>query len=431
MLLFVVISLAIVIPTIILHYSQHFTLNSSCKRSSRPSKIYLDDVLPITVDKTCESKRLSEFLQSSNHEAKYGCCCFCSLIPVDEDFNFFPITFLYYTIYLLLICILIIVYEFINYNETHNSFSIDLVYQFSIKSYHKHSIFELNTDSLSIYICDFIIIYGFLILQQWHLLFSFWRYYTTFVSTTQFQITTTRSILLKFSVFIITFSMLFIAQIHIYYYLFPITLILYFSFNWYCTWKFVSTLIKQYGVFIAMDNKHIEQSNILQSVYFIRRTSLICTILNSLSLTVFVITYNIESVYYLPILWSISCAVNAFNFVRNRNFITNKLQRCCCDLKLNNTDVKHKYGHEFIFPMQSVTDLSTNPNSQTRTDIITPQRTNTDSSSKQYKDLKPLMISKQKKIFSNSYSNVKIIRSRGSNLKVNLKANKYSDKNAE
>ena len=73
-------------------------------------------------------------------------------------------------------------------------------------------------------------------------------------------------------------------------------------------------------------------TDILQSIYVMRRASLICYILQSLSLSLFVITYNIEVVFYLPILWSVSNVIFAGNFIRNRLFISSKIKlvQCSC-----------------------------------------------------------------------------------------------------
>ncbi len=114
-----------------------------------------------------------------------------------------------------------------------------------------------------------------------------------------------------------------------------------------------------------------------------RKTSLLCTILNSLSLSLFEITYNIQSVYCLSIIWSISCGVFACNFIRNRNFIT----KCCTSIKIKKTDVihpqthnqnkhKHKtkgnqlqYGQRLIFSMESPREISMETTTATCTKI--------------------------------------------------------------
>lgn len=65
-------------------------------------------------------------------------------------------------------------------------------------------------------------------------------------------------------------------------------------------------------------------TDILQSVYFMRRASMICCVIQSLSLSLFVITYNIQIAFYLPIFWSLSNLVFASNFIRNRQYISSK-----------------------------------------------------------------------------------------------------------
>ena len=68
-----------------------------------------------------------------------------------------------------------------------------------------------------------------------------------------------------------------------------------------------------------------------------RRASLICCIFQSLSLSLFVITYNIQIACYLPIFWGVSNGVFASNFIRNRQYIAskhkNKIKWCnFCDI---------------------------------------------------------------------------------------------------
>lgn len=67
-----------------------------------------------------------------------------------------------------------------------------------------------------------------------------------------------------------------------------------------------------------MKNMH---EDMLNSIYFMRRTSMIWCFISSLTHSLFVITYNIQITYFYPLLWSISCISFTFNFVRNRSKI--------------------------------------------------------------------------------------------------------------
>ena len=59
----------------------------------------------------------------------------------------------------------------------------------------------------------------------------------------------------------------------------------------------------------------------LKSVYFMRRTSLIWCFISTLCHVLFLVMYNIEIVYFFPLLWSIACLAFTLNFVRNRSTI--------------------------------------------------------------------------------------------------------------
>eukprot|EP01084_Bolivina_argentea_P084984 153634_1 len=85
-------------------------------------------------------------------------------------------------------------------------------------------------------------------------------------------------------------------------------------------------------MFIDINEMRFETRDILQCVLFTKNTSLFCSLLQSINLSVFVITNNVNILYYLPILWSISAFVLSLNFVRNYKFLQKHLfvfKRCC------------------------------------------------------------------------------------------------------
>eukprot|EP01084_Bolivina_argentea_P017619 32876_1 len=340
-------SLVILVPTIILHCSQHFTVNL-CRKSKKSAT-------------TARELRTNSQTYNNNHSTK---CSHCLFIPVDDDFNFFPILFLYYVLFILSICVAIIALEITNSLYTDNELNF---YSFSLKSYRHHSIFELqqmqtaSIHPLGIYICDFIIIYGILILSIWSSLFSFYRYYTTYLSTHQFTSISTHDVLLRFSVFAIPFAILFIIEIHLYFWLWPMVVALYCGFNWYCSWKFASILIKQFEFFTSVEDDYIYSSNnkdMLESVYFMKRTSLLCCLLQTLSLSIFVISYDVDSVYYLPIFWSLSCAGFALNFVRNRQCIKRFFQSKSIKTRLKVADESNKPSSKrYVLAGQTPNDI--------------------------------------------------------------------------
>eukprot|EP01084_Bolivina_argentea_P173662 300816_1 len=182
MLLFIIIALVIMIPTIMLHYSQHFTLQCGCNK------------LPTMIENNSSETRQHNARASSTfvvkkHARKVKCCC--TLLPVEEDFNFFPISFLYYMIFLVVFYVLMMILHIMDYD----TLSFHIIYYESMQWYNTHSITDLHhghglhhhTHSTFIYVGDMIIIHGVLLISIWNSLFLFYRYYTMFVSTKSLQ----------------------------------------------------------------------------------------------------------------------------------------------------------------------------------------------------------------------------------------------------
>ena len=106
----------------------------------------------------------------------------CSISPIDnEDFNFFPMSFLCYIIFTTLLCLVIISVKIMEYRKTHQRID-DIIFGnnmiFNQNSFNQNSISKLHTINISdptplyIYISDHIIIYGIMILAIWDSLFS-------------------------------------------------------------------------------------------------------------------------------------------------------------------------------------------------------------------------------------------------------------------
>ena len=83
-----------------------------------------------------------------------------------------------------------------------------------------------------------------------------------------------------------------------------------------------------------------QRESILKSVSFVRSASIVAYILQTTYLSAFVMSYTVNTIYYLPILWSISCSVMTMNFIRNRRYVNAKKeslihsmsQHSCCHL---------------------------------------------------------------------------------------------------
>lgn len=179
MLLFVGVALLILIPTIILHYSQHFRL-SFYKTPKQSLELFQVSSLPPSPQFPSSQPRVrseSTIEQKHNIYGNKSYCFHCSIKPVDgEEFNFFPMSFLCYLIFTFIICIVIIILEIIESIESENInlFPINIFNtdSHSIYKLHKMNMSDPTSTSLWIYICDYIIIYGFMILALWESLFS-------------------------------------------------------------------------------------------------------------------------------------------------------------------------------------------------------------------------------------------------------------------
>ena len=67
------------------------------------------------------------------------------------------------------------------------------------------------------------------------------------------------------------------------------------------------------------------RGEIISSVRIVRKASIASNAVQSLYLGLFLVTYTVDCAYYLPFLWSISCSVTTFNFIRNRHYVHSKL----------------------------------------------------------------------------------------------------------
>eukprot|EP01083_Nonionella_stella_P163035 535761_1 len=364
MLLILILSVFILLITLSLHYSQHFRFHVSIC-TPKPEELELDvsmDVAsptPHNLTKPRTPQRTPRTPTPQSHTRKGGSFC-CRLRPKDEgdNYDFFPTAFLYYLLFMLFLICLIIAIDIISYYSGHATLHYDILFDYSIQSYHD---FEVNQRSLfafkSIYlsntqhpvgwvqlflkISDYILIHSAMCLFIWESLFSFYKYYTTNVIVRKYQIVSTQAIASRFMIYAVTFAVLFAGQMHFYYYLWPLLFLLHAIFNLVCTLMFSSMLIAKYRLFIEMDGGGFQSSddeNILRSVYTMRSLSMICIVLQSIYLALFTISYTVNTIYYLPILWSINACIYSLNFVRNRKYLSFKCFQCKQKIKYNVTE---------------------------------------------------------------------------------------------
>ena len=64
----------------------------------------------------------------------------------------------------------------------------------------------------------------------------------------------------------------------------------------------------------------------MHSVRLTRKLSIMSSVLSTVSIAAFIVIYNMEFIYYFPAIWSVSILCFVFNFVRNRQYASEK---CC------------------------------------------------------------------------------------------------------
>eukprot|EP01083_Nonionella_stella_P055270 145849_1 len=334
MLLLLVISLIILSVTLLLHYHQHF---------------HIHNISPCTAKQSTPSVMNKDMKDDAPPLDRNGSFCLCALRPrYEEDtYDFFPASFLYYLLFTIVLCALIITVDITDYYVTHDTLHYDILFDYSVQSFHrlggdKKLLFTLQSIHLSnietskstgwaglfIKISDYILIHSVMLMVVWESLFSFYKYYTTNVilRLSNGETISTQVLASKFMVYGATFALLFVAQMHFYYYLWPILFLSHCVFNLVCTLTFSSVLIKKYRMFIAMEGglQNVDNRTILNSIYTMRAISVTCIALQSIYLGLFTISYTVNTVYYLPILWSINACVYSLNFVRNRRYLSFK-----------------------------------------------------------------------------------------------------------
>eukprot|EP01083_Nonionella_stella_P088013 245038_1 len=221
--------------------------------------------------------------------------CFLLSSVDGEEFDIFPMSFLLYLTLLIIIHILFFLCES-NY----------------IHSFHMHVI-----------MMDYVLVCVILIVSIWVSLFSYYRYHTTLMSIT-LQSVSSRELLYKFPVYAVPFGLLFLFQIYVFYWIFPLVVIIFGAFNIYCTYHASAMLIQQYKSFIEQTDSFSVTFNmnndLLKSIVFTKRISLLCCVLHSMDLAVFNVVYkhyNINIMCYISVSWCISALLFSLNFIRN------------------------------------------------------------------------------------------------------------------
>eukprot|EP01084_Bolivina_argentea_P283656 485875_1 len=223
--------------------------------------------------------------------------CKSCIIPHQEDVYFMPMVFALYILYEIILCITIIC---------------------------RATIFIGN----AYFIIDQIIIYSLILLPICESLFNFYRFYSTYYATKSLHLLSNKKIIIKFMYCVIPFMAIFLLQMHVYYYLYPIIVAYHFIFNLFCIWLFAHIMIVQYRVVMG-DSGYLTDihDDMLESVYFMRKISIIASINSSIFIGL-ILVHQSTIMLYMPILWNISTICLALNFVHNRHFFKQHYLTC-------------------------------------------------------------------------------------------------------
>eukprot|EP01084_Bolivina_argentea_P113651 202536_1 len=347
-------SIIIIISCLLVHFRQHFRLQCINRHYTQPqivsrATLRLSKRLSGPQSPNTEVSQFPERVptarssifskQTLAHPEDAIQWCLRSID--DQEFDFFPRSFLWYQLFLLCLSS-IILYRFL---YTDNPHSLNDMYALVIRPIHTNiDLLFTRSPLLSHHKSppiDWCIIYGVLILTNWEALFVFYRYYSTTYTAKHFNTINTIRVLKPFTVYAIGFLLLFVAQIHFYYYLFPFIILLMATFTIFCSYKTSHILINQFKQMEQMlenfgSNRQIQRT-MSKSVYFMRNSSMLSSICCILYLSVLLISYSMCIVYYLPCIWCIVCILCTLNFIRNRHFFT-KIFCCKCICKSD----KHK-----------------------------------------------------------------------------------------
>ena len=188
-----------------LHFREHFHLRLCIKQRRTLSRRRTSTAI--------STKRDTNNTETYKSKWSYQCC----IIGIDEEtFDFFPVSFVLYLIFLIIMSFLII--------------------------------YKLNTIQIIItfpdHWSDYVLLYSMLTITVWDSLFSFYRYLTTAFCSHHFELLSMKNVLKYFSLYAIPYFILYLLQIHIYYWLYPLLIFSHFVLNIWSNWMFAKILIE-------------------------------------------------------------------------------------------------------------------------------------------------------------------------------------------
>ena len=78
---------------------------------------------------------------------------------------------------------------------------------------------------------------------------------------------------------------------------------------------------------------------ILRAIYFTKYASMICSVLQSIYIALLVVTYDKNTIFYSPIIWSTSSITYCLTFIRNRGFVVRSVKAICVRKKNANAEL--------------------------------------------------------------------------------------------
>ena len=177
MLLLAISAFIILMGCLWIHYHQHFQFSFTNNR--------FDENGPFSPSNATSRPRSFAVATSPRMNLHQNCC---GLWPKEnEEFDFFPASFLFYIMFLMLLCILTVVVQILYIVIDDEVNLSNLLFASPVQSHHMHSLNELHRIRvrtaediyITVIVLDYILIYGIMLLALWESLFSFYRYYTT------------------------------------------------------------------------------------------------------------------------------------------------------------------------------------------------------------------------------------------------------------
>eukprot|EP01084_Bolivina_argentea_P216126 367186_1 len=234
LLILILIAQAISLLCIILHYRQHF----QCRKRTNDSNSALTSPTTSLNRSPRRKRNTSIFFADLRHHVNSTafvrtfqnpkrCCKSCFRSIDGEEFDLFPISFLVYLIFTFILLTLVTINEFYlsanyNLNYTQNPLYLLITRNYN-KSIRQTTIVTATTKNdkytHSSIAFDYIICYWLLIVFVFESLFHYHRYYITQYASQHFFNPTWTSEAKHFIVYAFVFSILFLLQIHVYYWL--------------------------------------------------------------------------------------------------------------------------------------------------------------------------------------------------------------------